>query len=522
MGTGEKYMKKERTFKGLFTRINHTKTSVKGEMKSMKLFKKLTVVFAAMLMIVSLTAKVDAAEINVENAIPGETYDAYKILEYTSNKSVAIDEETGEEDVVPATAYSYYLLDADYQGALGTALIAAGFEFTQSADKTQWFVNNADELTDGAAIAKTLYESIDDWKDAALDTATATGSSEGKVEFTDLATGYWFVTSSLGSLCTLQSYDDEKLVVEKNSMITDKKVVDEDSANAQVGDVLTYTITLTDGKGTNLAATLTDTLSKGLTYNADAKASINGGEATAITGSVTENADGTTTVVYTFDAVTMTALEEGQKIVVTYTATVNADASIDGTVSNTEYTEYSEQKTEGNTVETDLTDMTINKTDGTNALKGAQFKLYRTDEALELDHVDVKLRQLTDDELEAAGVTKADDTVYYTVDPEGTNLIDMAQKDANGEYLYSSAVVYGLDKDSTYYLRETKAPEGYNILENEETVNLGSQNVINIVNNAGTVLPSTGGIGTTIFHTAGIALVLGAGVLLVAKKRVNG
>lgn len=157
--------------------------------------------------------------------------------------------------------------------------------------------------------------------------------------------------------------------------------------------------------------------------------------------------------------------------------------------------------------------MTVNKTDGTDALKGAQFKLYRTDEALNLAHVDVMLRALTDDELTAAGVTKADDTVYYTVDPDGTNLIDMTDA--------SSAVVYGLDKDSTYYLEETVAPDGYNRLDEEQEVNLGSKTSIDVVNNAGSVLPSTGGIGTTMFYVIGAILVIGAGVVLVTRRRMS-
>lgn len=468
-------------------------------MNNMKKLRKIFALLIAMVMVLGMSVSAMAATITVDNVLEGETYKAYKILEFKSDTTKT-----------PA-AYSYYLETPNAKSAgLKTILEGAGFTFTESADGSQYVL---DETTMTADQIVAALKKAGLTKDNVLAYAETTATADAQAVFSDLAPGYWFVTSSLGSLCSLASYDDEELIVEKNSTITDDKVVDEDSANAQVGDVLHYTITLTDGKGTNLAATLTDTLSKGLTYNADAKASINGAAATDITGTVTTNTDGSTKVVYTFDAATMTALEEGQTIVVTYTATVNADASIDGTVSNTEYTEYSEQKTEGKTVETDLTNMTVNKTDGTDALKGAQFKLYRTDEALELEHVDVKLRALNDAELTAAHVTKAADTVYYTVDPNGTNLIDMTNA--------STAVVYGLDKDSTYYLEETKAPEGYNLLDEEKEVNLGSTTSIDVVNEAGSVLPSTGGIGTTIFYIIGAILVIGAGVVLVTRRRMN-
>jgi len=465
-----------------------------------KFSKKMLAFVVAAVMVFAMAIPAMAASIDVQDVLDGETYTAYKILNYTKS----------------GDAYSYYLTKAQYD-SFGSVLESAGFIFQASADGTQYSVTNADQTkttptpVDAAAAAAYLKTHVSELGDA-IEKKTTTGA-DGEANFEGLATGYYFITSSAGSLAALHDDTDIATVVEKNTMLTDDKVVDENSKNAQVGDVLNYTITLTDGKGTNLAATLTDTLSKGLTYNADAKASINGGEAAAITGAVTENADGTTTVVYTFDAATMTALEEGQKIVVTYTATVNADASIDGTVSNTEYTEYSKQKTEGKTVESDLTDMTVNKTDGSAALKGAQFKLYRTDVALELDHVDVKLTKLTDEQLTAAGVTKAADTVYYTVDPAGTNLIDMTDA--------SSAVVYGLDKDSTYYLEETKAPDGYNLLAEEKEVALGSTTSIDVVNQAGAVLPSTGGMGTTILYVVGGIVVAAALVLLITKRRMR-
>ena len=471
----------------------------------MKKMSKIFALLVAIVMVVGMSVSAFAATIEVDGAYEDETYSAYKLLEYTSDTTVD-----------PA-AYSYYLLDADYQGALGTALKAAGFEFTQSADKTQWFVNNADELTDGAAIAKSLYESIDDWKSAALATATETGSAEGKVTFTDLPTGYWFVTSSLGSLCTLQSYDDEELVVEKNTMITDEKKVDTNSESLQVGDTATYTITLKDGKGTNLAATLTDTMSAGLTYNNDATVVANyaDGAATLVkdtdyTVAVTGGNGTATKVVYTFTAAVMTKLAENETIVVTYTATLNQYASLDGTETNTEVTSYSEQDTPGNTVEVKDYNLTIqkkaNSEDG-DSLKGAQFALYRDNETTALSVVDIT----------STIENPAANTVYYRVAASGetgTTVIDMTNA--------YDAVIYGLDGDSTYSIEETKAPDGYNKLEGKIAVAMGDANKVQpVVNNAGSVLPSTGGIGTTIFYIIGAILVIGAGVVLVTRRRMN-
>ena len=455
------------------------------------------------------------------------SYPLSKILKiFKSNKSVN------------PPAYSYYLTNADYQGDLGTALKAAGFEFKKSSDGSQWFVSNSDQLTDGAAIAAALSASIDTWKDAALASATTTGTADKKALFNDLPTGYWFVTSSLGSLCTLQSYNAEELVVEKNTTITDDKVVSDNEV--QVGDTVTYTVTLTDGKGTNLEGKVIDTMSKGLTYNDDAVCVANSktlDKGTDYTVNKTTEADGKTKVVYVFSAEVMTELQEGQKIEITYTATVNADASLDRTEQNVEFSQYSEQETNKNTIEVYLEKLKINKTDGSKALKGAQFELYRTDATSvpAANHTAVPVRQLSDAELTAAGITKEADTVYYEVEKGGTNFtIDMTNA--------SSAVVYSLDKDSTYYLRETKAPDGYNLNTSKHEVKLvpvitadatgkytmeldltagNSGNVT--VEDTKSEVPTTGGVGTMMFTVVGGALIIAAGVLLVIvlKKRAK-
>ena len=116
----------------------------------------------------------------------------------------------------------------------------------------------------------------------------------------------------------------------------------------------------------------------------------------------------------------------------------------------------------------------------------------------------------------------------------------------NGQFVF-----YGLDA-GTYYIKETEAPKGYNILDKAVTVEIkavhseagdgsganltlnaedskstyNKDNTItslkgNIENNKGATLPSTGGIGTTLFYLGGGALVAVAGVMLITKKRMT-
>ena len=91
--------------------------------------------------------------------------------------------------------------------------------------------------------------------------------------------------------------------------------------------------------------------------------------------------------------------------------------------------------------------------------------------------------------------------------------------------------IKGLDK-KTYYLEETKAPGGYNKLKQRVQVNLtnGSlkadadntfNNGVQVENKSGTTLPSTGGMGTTLFYVVGGLLMVCAVVLLVTKKRME-
>ena len=119
-------------------------------------------------------------------------------------------------------------------------------------------------------------------------------------------------------------------------------------------------------------------------------------------------------------------------------------------------------------------------------------------------------------------VTKAADGYYY-YDAAGSSEV---VTDANG-----MIIIRGLDGDKTYTLTETATNAGYNLLDGPVTLTLVADNDTysadptsaqsNIPNNSGTVLPSTGGMGTTLFYVVGGMMVLCAVVLLITKKRVG-
>ena len=113
----------------------------------------------------------------------------------------------------------------------------------------------------------------------------------------------------------------------------------------------------------------------------------------------------------------------------------------------------------------------------------------------------------------------ADKKVEWVADMKDATVV---KTDENG------AATFGGLANGDYYLVETKAPAGYNQLEEpfEVVVTGGTAEAelsvtANVANSTGTLLPSTGGVGTTIFYVLGAVLVVGAGVLLITKKRMS-
>lgn len=284
--------------------------------------------------------------------------------------------------------------------------------------------------------------------------------------------------------------------------------------------------------------TFTDTLSSGLTYNGDAKVYVDGVEVTPSDVGI----DGTNLIVKFDDLKGVSGVTKDSKITVKYTAKLNAAAVVGGAGNSNAVTltysnnpnaggENDKGTTPSDTVLVFTYKLDVTKVDGADKVKtlvNAEFVLFRGSETLPEYAIvkDGKIDSWTNDEEEA------------------TTLIS----DSSGKF-----DVAGLD-GGVYFLKETKAPAGYNLLDavvkleviatmsdgsgtaslsaleikvgdsganTPGDIDTGTVSLI-IENNKGATLPSTGGVGTTIFYAVGGVLMLGAVVLLITKKRIGG
>lgn len=393
----------------------------------------------------------------------------------------------------------------------------------------------------------------------------ATGKSSGVVDDNKKATiggltaGYYFVkdTGTIGAdeIATkflVKVVGDATVDIKADAPTIEKKIVDNGDTNhtsVNIGDPVEFKLTAKVPDMANFDTytfTISDTLSSGLTFD-ETSVVVNIGkkELVANTDYTLGNLDASTntfTVTFSKDQLAKYVVHEtGATIVVTYKATLNANALTTDKESNKATLEYSNNPAgEGTgTVKTpDVPvyiydfDIEIAKYDGTNGdtdadkakkLSGATFILYKVKDGKNLYYVQ-----------ERDTTTKAVTCVTWTENKDdATKFIT----DENGKTTFQGIAA------GTYYLRETQAPAGYNSLKKDHKVEISAQygtdgkltgssatstngkqyiQTVEVPNKAGAVLPSTGGIGTTIFYVLGSILALGAAVLLIAKKRMNG
>ena len=479
----------------------------------MKLTNKLAGILLALAMVLGIAATAfaegETGSITINDAAVGQTYTIYQILDLESYNN-------------EARAYAYKATTA-WNTFINSVAIKGIYVEVDAQGYVTWKGD-----ADAAAFAKLAQKYAKDNRIANQGSVTATTTT---VSFNSLDLGYYLVDTTLGTLCSLDTTNPDVVMEEKNEVPTNVKTVEEDSTgnygeknDADIGQTVNFKSTITAQAGAENYV-FHDKMSAGLTYGSVTGITLNGTAVDASNYTVTAPAADGDTFDVTFTQAFCDTLKANDQIVISYTATLNENAKVglDGNpnVSKLSYGEINQEtgkpgsttppsETKTYTWDVDVFKYTMNG-ETEKALAGATFTLSKND-----------------DGSNPIALVSEGNNVYRVEKTNETDTVTEITTDATGKF-----TIKGLDAD-TYYLTETAAPAGYNKLAAPVTIVIGENGVVNgtteapqgvdevkVLNQSGTELPSTGGIGTTIFYIVGGVLVVGAVVLLVTKKRMN-
>lgn len=485
----------------------------------------------------------DTGKITITNPEVGETYSVYQmfVLESyntsTSAYAYTIKSDSNWYNFVSGSGAGASYVTLEQMGTTGTYYVT----WNEITNETSGHENDdTDALkaaNDAAAadFAKLALKYAQDNDITATETKGPVENGTTSVEFTGLNLGYYLVDSSLGTLVMLDTTNPTVEIQEKNTPPTVDKKVQEDSDSswstsntAQIGDTVSFQTTISAKKGAQNYV-LHDTMSEGLTFSSISSVKVGETTLTANTQYTVKTKNSTDNNTKTTDDCTfkivfsqdyLDTITEDTSIIVTYTAILN-DKAVVSTEANTNKTHltYGEgSKTTEVGTETYTFEFDIVKTDSSNKLlDGAEFELY--DAATGGNKINL---------------VKQDDGIYRvatTAESSVTNFQSAVIEATDGK-----ATVIGLDAGTTYWLEETVAPNGYNKLASRTEVKIENANLIatidtenskwteggvHIINKTGSELPSTGGIGTTIFYIVGSLMVVGAVIFFVVRRRMR-
>ena len=457
-------------------------------MKSIK--KLICMLFMLVLSVVNVSAA-EKGTITINKAIVNESYNIYKVLDLETYDKV-----NNHYIYRAASGWETFLDGAtDYLEARN-----------ENGDKYYVWKDGVDKSR-AKEFAEKAYKYAKDNNITPTMTQKANSTS---VKFDNLDLGYYLVDSSVGALLHLTTTNPTATVNEKNTLNpnVDKNVLENSTGEYGkenddiIGSTINYKSTITTGAGYG-SYVLYDKMDVGLTFNSNSViVKIGDVVVDANNYVVKTNVTGYTFVIE-FNDEFILKQPKNTNIDVYYTATLNKDAIIegDGNINET-FLKY------GNNITTDKK-KTITYT--------YAFEIIKTNkEGVELTGAEFKLLDKNGNEIKVVLKEEVSNTYRVATGNEiGVNI------------KAGKATIEGLDKDS-YKLKEVVSPEGYNKLTSpvEFSVN-GKTNVtiiertlVNVINYTGSELPETGGIGTKLFITSGLSLVLICGLVLVTKLRL--
>lgn len=439
------------------------------------LFLGIISLFAAITVNAATTGSI---EINRTETNYDTVYNAYRILDLSydaTNKSYAYTlNSTWEAFFKTGAGKDYVVIDREY------VTIKSGADAAELAKK---------------ALAYAKANNINEEK------TTTIAKGETQATITGLELGYYLVDSSLGALCHLSSTDLKATINEKNAEPSiEKTATTPVEGTAKIGDKVDYKIVLNVAAGYQKYV-VTDKMTAGLTFNNDITIKYydaEGNEVTGLTGAATSTTASTN---YTFKIdFSNVNLANVAKIEITYSATINENA-----VDNNSSQSNEAKLSFGNNSNTTSSTKTITTyealftkvSDKGVKLTGAKFRLY---DAL-TDGNEIKVVKVREGVYRVATAKEIEDNKAVEIEAGDVVIKGLALTD--------------------YYLEETTAPEGFTKLAARVKLTSGAETAMEVVNTTGVVLPSTGGIGTTLFVLVGTIMVLSLGTVLVSKYRMT-
>lgn len=475
----------------------------------MKRTRKLASLLLALVMVFALATTAFATDpgtttitgsITVDNPVADRTYTAYKIFDVVYDDA--------------RVNYSYTIKgDSEWYNTVnGYATEANGLTLTPVADTTaNTYVVTITDAFSAPKFAAALNAEVTGKTGKTLTKA----ESANTAAVSGLELGYYFVSSNTGALCNLTTTNPTVTIHDKNDMPFEKT---DNKVSADVGETVNYTITgkVPDTTGfETYTYEIADTMSDGLTFKKDVKVTVGSADVTADCN-VAYNANGNANS-FTVTIPVM-SYQIGAAIEVTYTATVNEKAiavvsnnEAKLTYSNNPTDSESKTTTPAQKQEVYSSKIVIDKYETgkkTTKLPNAKFVLYK--EETPGTPASAVYYKWNDTDKKVEWVTEMTAATVMTTNDQGE-------------------ATFGGLADGTYHLVETEAPAGYNPLTAPVPVTVAGSSTdttklsvtAEVENKTGTTLPTTGGMGTTVFYVLGAVLVLGAVVLLVTKKRMS-